>query len=446
MIQMLHLGIDNTDSIYGGCTTYVGALIVEELLKNKRAIFVDYPNLIRLNPNVPWKTRGNGAVTLRINVFEDVDRIKDEIVKIVYENARIDEGAEPAIAILRGEIPDEIKQFSMEVLTKIVSVETAEKIAEKHNVELITFENKKKGIVGAIGAIGMTLERDYTFELLAYRKKERYGEKRMIDEKSIYEMDRKTSPYTFNNVDYGERRILITPRGPDPVLFGIRGETPGILIEALKKIKVYEPIERWIIYRTNQGTDMHYVNIKNLTDIKTYSSVKLHGLVDEKPKVIPGGHVIIKVTNGKYKVECVVYEPTKGLRKIASKLLRGDIIEVYGAVKKDNKNEKTINVEKMCIRKIIDYKVKINPKCPICGAKMKAEGKNKGFECKKCKYKAYLKKIEERIPRSILEGLYLPSPKAQRHLLKPLIRYGQEKEYYQQKTIKNWYWSETIKI
>ena len=27
---------------------------------------VDYPRLVRLNPNVPWKTRGNGAVALTL--------------------------------------------------------------------------------------------------------------------------------------------------------------------------------------------------------------------------------------------------------------------------------------------------------------------------------------------------------------------------------------------
>jgi len=27
---------------------------------------IGYPKLVRLNPNVPWKTRGNGAVSLQI--------------------------------------------------------------------------------------------------------------------------------------------------------------------------------------------------------------------------------------------------------------------------------------------------------------------------------------------------------------------------------------------
>ncbi|MDH5495599.1 MAG: DNA-binding protein, partial [Candidatus Bathyarchaeota archaeon] len=61
---VLHIGFDDTDSPRGGCTTYIAALLVEKLQK-LGATFNDYPNLIRLNPNVPWKTRGNGALCLR---------------------------------------------------------------------------------------------------------------------------------------------------------------------------------------------------------------------------------------------------------------------------------------------------------------------------------------------------------------------------------------------
>ena len=58
----MYLGLDDTDSPDGMCTTYLAALIAEALeaggctVKNMR--------LIRLNPNVPWKTRGNAGVCI----------------------------------------------------------------------------------------------------------------------------------------------------------------------------------------------------------------------------------------------------------------------------------------------------------------------------------------------------------------------------------------------
>ena len=68
----IHLGIDDTDSLAGGCTTRVAVDLVRTLT-SKGATFLDYPNLIRLNPNVPWKTRGNGAVCLRIESDLDAE-------------------------------------------------------------------------------------------------------------------------------------------------------------------------------------------------------------------------------------------------------------------------------------------------------------------------------------------------------------------------------------
>ena len=85
----LHIGFDDTDSPNGGCTTYIAALLVEKL-SNMGASFTDYPRLIRLNPNVPWKTRGNGALCLSIECPEDsVDRMKATVITTVEANSEL---------------------------------------------------------------------------------------------------------------------------------------------------------------------------------------------------------------------------------------------------------------------------------------------------------------------------------------------------------------------
>ncbi|MEC9333069.1 MAG: DNA-binding protein, partial [Candidatus Thermoplasmatota archaeon] len=58
---MLHIGIDDTDSVKGGCTTWLATEIIAELPEFD---LIGPPRLVRLNPNVPWKTRGNAAVAL----------------------------------------------------------------------------------------------------------------------------------------------------------------------------------------------------------------------------------------------------------------------------------------------------------------------------------------------------------------------------------------------
>ena len=64
--KVIHIGFDDTDSIAGRCTTNLAFKIVSKLKNETGITFIDYPLLVRLNPNIPWKTRGNGAVCLRI--------------------------------------------------------------------------------------------------------------------------------------------------------------------------------------------------------------------------------------------------------------------------------------------------------------------------------------------------------------------------------------------
>src|SRR2546421_10712520 len=62
--MVLWIGVDDTDSLQGMCTTFLATEIVRDLTQDLDLI--GYPRLVRLNPNIPWKTRGNGAVCIRV--------------------------------------------------------------------------------------------------------------------------------------------------------------------------------------------------------------------------------------------------------------------------------------------------------------------------------------------------------------------------------------------
>ncbi|MEM0501968.1 MAG: DNA-binding protein, partial [Thermoplasmata archaeon] len=49
------IGVDDTDSSEGMCTTYLAPQILLKLNLD----LIGFPRLVRLNPNIPWKTRGN---------------------------------------------------------------------------------------------------------------------------------------------------------------------------------------------------------------------------------------------------------------------------------------------------------------------------------------------------------------------------------------------------
>ena len=73
--------MDDIDSPNGGCTTHFASYLVEQL-ESSGVYWLDYPNLIRLNPNIPYRTRGNGAVSLK---FEIESSEIDELLTIIPE-------------------------------------------------------------------------------------------------------------------------------------------------------------------------------------------------------------------------------------------------------------------------------------------------------------------------------------------------------------------------
>jgi tRNA(Ile2)-agmatinylcytidine synthase len=431
MVQKtLHIGIDDTDSTTRGCTTYVAALLVEKLLK-LHASFIDYPNLIRLNPNVPWKTRGNGALCLRILYDESVeDQIKETVVSSVEQQSDLEHrGTDPGVVFLkRKKPPIEVQTFARNATTGVVTLRNAKSLVKKFRGEAFGLKNGR-GIIGALAAIGETLRFDHTYEAIFYREPRNWGTKRRVDRQSIFEMDAATRPYTFNNVDTEKKRVIITPRGPDPILFGIRGESAETVKRACGIVKILEPAERWVIFRTNQGTDSHLRNVKKLKEIEPYSPAVAAGTISAAPRMIRGRHVIFRIKDETSEVDCAAYEPTGCLRTIVKKLIPGDRVKVFGGVRPPSHDTPlTVNLEKLKLLKLAPLFVYRNPICTKCGRRLESMGTNKGFRCDKCglRYPSW-KKVKVRLEREVRKGLYITSARSQRHLTKPAVRYGMEK-------------------
>jgi tRNA(Ile2)-agmatinylcytidine synthase len=349
---------------------------------------------------------------------------------------------DPGVVFLeKVRIPKEIRVFAKHAVTGIVTLKEASKLLTKFKGEALGFKNGR-GIIGGLAAIGETLQQDCTYEILTYRIPENCGLKRKVDEASIFRMDKATAPYTFNNVDGERRRVIITPRGPDPILFGIRGETPETVKKAFEMVSPLEPVERWVIYRSNQGTDAHLKRISDLSQLRPYSSVIAKGIVVANPKMIHGRHVIFPLRDKSAQVDCAAYEPSGALSRVARELINGDRIEVYGSVRVPSRGRPlTINLEKIRLLKLAPKIACRNPVCPKCGKRLKSMGKNKGFRCEKCGLRdTRVRKVEVRMRRGIRRGLYITSTRSQRHLTKPFVRYGMEKRHgTAERLIENWH-------
>ena len=422
MKETLFIGIDDTDSLKGSCTTYIASVITTQIFD--QVTFLDFPNLIRLNPNIPYKTRGNGAVALRINGEKsDLETTRDIVIKTVKKYAHIgEENTNPGIAFLKKDIPSSVKDFSQRAMWDVISIPEAEQFEKLKELEFVKFGNGR-GIIGALSAIGNTLSKDYTFEHLSYRQPKNYGTKRKIDSKSVFFADNET-PLTFNNIDYEYNKIMITPRGADPVFAGIRGEKIEEVLKFWSLIKPLEKISLKMIFRTNQHTNHHLIKEFKINQISPHLAVIIKGNISKNPYYIKGSHLIFSIADETGEIDCAAYEPAKRFRSDLSNLRIGDKIVLFGGVRPEEENHPiTINTERIKVETLAEIYQNENPFCDNCRARLKSAGKNKGFKCFKCGAIFREKKSsKKKIHRKIMEKEYLPPIIAQRHLTKPFSR------------------------
>ncbi|MCK4614056.1 MAG: DUF1743 domain-containing protein [Thermoplasmata archaeon] len=435
---MTFLAFDDTDSIEGMCTSYLMARFILEAVERGMDI-IGYPALVRLNPNIPYKTRGNGALRVRIgngtgkkilitrwqgqdiHAYTECEIDSDmgtEAFKLacdlVEEKAEMNaEGTDPGVVIFTSQ-PD--RGFYLKALHGLIGIKEAEDFITSRNGRSRKFKSGR-GIIGAAAACAWT-PIDRTFEIVAYRHPDRFGLPRGIDKESVIAMDH-SFPNTFNNYDYRNRYIAITPSSPCPVLFGIRGEKAEELVKASGMIRGEGP-QGFVIFETNQDTDEHLIE-KRIRDVIPYESVILQGQVREKPRNLLGGHVVFSIADSQSEMECTAYEPTKEFRGIVRALVPKDEVRVCGGVRKE---PFTINLEKIEVLNLVERRRKVsNPTCEDCGIGMKSIGRGQGFRCRRCGRKANeAEAVYEVVEPKISKGWYEVPICARRHLSKPLKR------------------------
>lgn len=432
-VPATYLGFDDTDSPEGMCTTYLAALVLEELDEYD---LIGLPRLVRLNPNIPWKTRGNAAICLPLGRGYGKGRLcgslsggdrrcysqgkavdQSELVartaRVLERVAKFDcEQTNPGIVASAKRPP---QSLYWRAVRGIVPLNEVERLLREQGAVWKKYK-KGRGLIGASAAISWR-PRDRTWEVIAYRSPELFGTERKIDPKSVVSMDKATK-LTFNNYDYENGHVAIAPGSPCPILYGIRGDSSAELLRARSMIRGEAP-DKWLMFMTNQATEDHIVP-KRIRDLRPMMSVRVRAHVVEPPRTIVGGHVIVKVTDGQ-EIDAAFYEPSRGFREIARQLLPGDQVTLCGSVRK---TPRSLNIEKMHLRNLVKDKRKIhNPVCRNCGKSMGSMGTNQGYRCKKCGAKVREDAARWRIvPRVVKPGWYEPPVASRRHLHKPLRR------------------------
>ena len=428
------LGVDDTDSSQGMCTTYLAGDLIAAI--NKLGLdIIGMPRLIRLNPNIPWKTRGNGAIAIhlgcgdgeriiigdingtrhgfpRCNDDGDLDTVLQAADAALQRRAMFDDvDTNPGLVVVPEQLPRSLYQ---QAVHNIVEQETARQLINAAGGRYIGYKNGR-GIIGAAAAIAWQ-PGDVTYEVITYRN----GGERWVDPASVQAMSHRF-PSTFDSYDRENEHVQITPHSPCPVLYGIRGDDAEVLPEAMRSI-TSSKVARWLLFETNQATDDH-LQRRRISQVEPYESVMVTGTVAGMPYTIEGGHVIFPLA-GDGCIDCVAYEPTKQFRDIVRQLRPGDRVTVCGGVRAA---PLTVNLEKIRVEQLVPcYQKQENPVCPKCGKHMKSRGKQQGYRCAICGSQATENEASfERVERGLQPGGHEVPVVARRHLAKPLHRIRQ---------------------
>lgn len=418
---MINLAFDDTDSRTAGCTTHIAF----DMISSKIIVPSDYPSLVRLNPNVPYKTRGNGSINITTDEVEEYRIIgysggkkivtgsfktepktilKKAVEEIEKFYIRDDENTNPGIVV-----SDHFfgSTFYHKGLEETLSMEQVEEYLNEEGAIYHKFKNGR-GLIGATCGLAWDKKR-VTYEILTYRYPK--PEHMDIEMKKIIGRIAESYDSTFNNIDVEDGKVALFPVERTPVIFGIRGTSPEDLLQIADEIRlINEKVVRdAVIFATNQGTDDHIQkDPESLIDGQSYS---IEGIVTRKPIRWRGGHIhfSIKWKNGEVGIVC--FEPSKSFRNYVERLLPGDQIRVYGSYDDEN-----IKLEKINIIEQAQIYVRKPPVCKDCGKKCENRG-GTIYRCSSCRRE--MMPDYNPVERVDIRGKFEPPVYARRHLSMP---------------------------
>ncbi|WP_336036077.1 tRNA(Ile)(2)-agmatinylcytidine synthase [Halobacterium yunchengense] len=409
---MTVVAVDDTDSRERGmCTTYAARLVAEEL--RDRGAAVERVLLVRLNPAVEYKTRGNAALAVHADVDPLVAlEVATRVVGDAAETA--DPRTNPGVVVAPdSEVPPVVADFARRALREHLDRGEAESLAAAHGYETAAWGNGR-GVVGALAAVGAWAAfEDWTFERIDYREPDRWGTDRVVDADSVFAAADAEYPVVWDTVDRAAGELVCVPHTPGPILYGVRGDDPDAVARVADAIDS-EPVHASELFVTNQGTDAHLADAA-LADVEDGRAYRVDATVATGPETRRGGHVFLAVADGGERLRCAAFEPTKRFRDRVRALRPGDRVTVCGEVA-----DGTLKLEKFAVRDL-DTTERVVPTCPDCGTSMESAGAGQGYRCRDCDT-TEPGKVERDLDRDLERGWYEVPPRARRHVAKPLVR------------------------
>ncbi|MEM3676306.1 MAG: tRNA(Ile)(2)-agmatinylcytidine synthase [Thermoplasmataceae archaeon] len=429
----MFFAIDDTDSPRGMCTTY----LMTEIIRRTKLKLSGLPRLVRLDPAIPYKTRGNGALSaefiegkimkekigaidgVETYIYDGVEPDEPELEEflleassVVYDLADLeDTNTNPGIVVSMRRPPED---FYWRAVREEVDLNDAIRVLESVGARYLGIKNSR-GLIGSAAALSW-VPRVQTYELIFYRNTP-HPVPADIKMRVATEIDK--IPGTFNNVDTANRHPSIFPREKTPVLAGVRSTMQDTLLESA--LKVFESnriaFDRYLLYRTNQASDDHIIH--NPSDLSEGKSYEIVAVVESFPRVIRGSHYFVSARWMNHLVQLAAFEPTKEFRRIFRELRPGDTGRFYGTF-----SNNCLAVEKMQLLSVSSIYLRHPPACSSCGSKMKNVG-SRIYSCPECGNTSNVPEYA-RVPRNLKPGYYDVPVAARRHLSRPFSLFLKE--------------------
>jgi len=349
------LAVDDTDGPDGGCTTYLASRILERIGPKHAA---GRPRLVRLNPDNPYKTRGNAAIALPLDRRLDADDVLDPAMAVVEDHARVAKAKGAGLAVF--DTPPDRTWYERGVREQIPINRARDALADTPTRTL----GNGRGLVGCLCAAAWRPDETATYTRIAYRDPNRWGTPREIGEATVRQASERFDPL-FDSWDPIDAHAAIAPRTPCPVLHGIRATRPDVLEDAANVIDA-EPEHAETTFVTNQASDDH-LDPDALTPVT----------IAEQPQALPGGHAKAKGhTPSGDERQLLAFEPTGRLRHALLDVEPGDTVLPAGSLDDDQ-----VNLEKLLH---VPQAEREPATCPGCGGAMASQGADRPRKCPRC--------------------------------------------------------------
>ena len=403
------IGLDDTDHPTAGCTTDCFDDLLNRLTKCNNGYKVRSRRLVRLWPFAPRRTRGNGALSVVIELNSDsfhalLEECRSWFEELLEKSTPLNLGSTPSSPVLIVSKSDPPLNWYKETVMGFVELDS--RIKEIEDSDVVMFSGERKwGAIGASAAVAWSPEYDSTWELVAWRHDKNIGTARKITQHAVRQME-ENHPRTFLNRDPTKGKGLIAPRTPCPVLYGIRGDSPESVEQAhlwLQSRSDVEDSTRYAIHVTNQLSDDHVLG-------------SCSGTVLTSPEHTKGAHSNVMVSINSKATKLVAFREGGPVNKLLRSLHPGDLISWVGLTAPDN----SIHLERLSM---VDSVPRITTRPLCCGKTMRSSGLGMPIRCLECgsmSERFWLSRNHDSEAFSTIEDWVEPTASNRRHLARPL--------------------------